>query len=267
MVAKSDLFDPQIHLLPLIFEFIVFIIILYLSKLIYSKYKERKTIPTLFLALALFSIALAPFIAFTGLFSWMILWIINGFNPTLSPDYYSISMPIGFLFVILYDIFLIFFTIHIFWDKNNKKAIPFIIVGIIIAILLFLPNNYYGVDPGPNDPPSIRAYTQGVYFIYNLIIYIIVAIFAFREAIRIEERVYKIGFECIAFAQLSNIIIFLSFLCDAIILLFNPASPGYSIFVVIAWIFAVVSSILVYLGFILPDWFKKLIQKGKLKTV
>ncbi|TFF96187.1 MAG: hypothetical protein EU547_06715 [Promethearchaeota archaeon] len=261
MVLKNDIFTPNLHLSALIFELTTSILVLIIALLIFKKWRERKTKATLFLSIALFSISIAALFAFSGLFGWLISWVLNGFSETYSPLYYQFSLPLGYLFVIPYDLFLALFTIWIFLDKKYKKIIPFLIAGIIIGALLFLPTNYWGVDPeATTDPTSTRIIIMGLFLLYNVVVYIFLAFYAFRESRKTEDKVYRTGFRVIALGQIANIIVFVFFLLDSILILFNPGSPGYSIFIDLAWITAIIASFLFYLGFILPNWFRKIIK-------
>ena len=262
MAYKSDIFSIFVHLPIMIFELIVAIVVVIIGVVILLRWIDRRTRPTLYLSLSLFAISSAVFIAFFGLFSWFITWISSGMGSVLSPDFYSLSLPLGFSMVVAYNVFLFLFTIHIFSDKNEKKVIPFIIVGILLIVFLFLPNNYYGINNIPGvDVPSVRAISNGLFLAYNTVICVILAYYAFKEARQTENKVTQRGFEAIGTGQILNIVIFLMFLFDAIIIFLYPESPGYSIFIYIAWSSALIASFLFYLGYILPDWFKKLIEK------
>ncbi|MHA1385302.1 MAG: hypothetical protein ACTSR3_16240 [Candidatus Helarchaeota archaeon] len=261
MPYKEDLFIFGIHFPIMIFELIVFILLLSIACVILIKWKERKTIATLYLAIALFSISIAVLIAFTGLFSWYVSWQSSIIPLATSPPYYQISLPLGYSFVFGYVVFLFLFTIQIFLDKDNKKVIPIIIIGIIVISLLWLPNNYWGLDTLLTDPPSTRTLVMGLFLLYNVLTYIVLSYYAFREAKLTEQKEYQVGFKSIAYGNIANILIFVFFLLDAVLLIFNPSSLGYSIFIYLAWSFAIVAIFMFYLGFILPSWFRKYITK------
>ncbi len=261
MVVKIDIFMFNIHFTAMMFELIAFLAVFLIAIKIFLKWRERRTVATLYLSIALISISLAAFMVFTGLASWFSLWIAEGYIATLSPAYYEVSLPLGYSLVIVYDIFIVLFAIHIFLDKNNKKAIPFIIVGIVLGILLFLPTNYWGVNPELMDPASTRTLIIGLYLVYNAVICILLTYFAFREARRTEDKLHRKGFQAMALGFIANFLIFVFFLFDAVLLLFNPASPGYSIFISLAWITAFITAFLFYLGYILPTWFRNWIEK------
>ncbi len=260
MAVKNDIFIFGTHFPAMLFEFLTFIAVFLIAIIVFRKWRERRTIATLYLSIALFSIAFAAFVAFTGLFSWFLSWIEMSYMNVYSPTYYTLSLPIGYCLVIPYDIFLIAFSIQIFLDKNQRKIIPFLISGLIIGALLFLPANYWGVDPEPSDPASTRVIVLGLYLLYNTLVYILLAYFAFREAGRTTHKLHRRGFQAIAWGFIGNILVFIFFLLDAILIMLDPSSSGYSIFISFAWITALISSFLFYLGYILPTWFRKRIE-------
>jgi len=262
MVIKNDVFVFETHFTAMLFELIAAILVLVIAIKIFQKWRERRTVATLYLSIALFSISLAAFMAFTGLASWFFTWIAEGTSTLVkSPVYYEYSLPLGYFMVILYDIFLILFTIQIFLDKNNKKVLPFLISGLTIGILLFLPTNYWGVDPEITDPASTRIIILGIFLLYNAIVYILLTFYAFRESKRAEQVLYQKGFQAIAFGFIANIMVFVFFLIDSILILFDPGSSGYSIFVNLAWITGFIAAFLFYIGYILPAWFRKRYEK------
>ena len=262
MPVKDDLYTFSAHFPAMIFELITALIIILIAIVVFRKWRERKTVATLYLSIALFCIGIAAFIAFTGLLSWMITWIANGYANTYSPAYYPVSLPLAYFFVIPYNIFLVLFTIQIFLDKDNKKAIPFIIAGIIIGVLLFLPTNYWGVDVIEGvDPPSTRVIVFVIFLLYNAIVYILMIYLAFRESKRTEQELYKKGFQAIAFGFIMNLLVFVFFMGDSILLLLNPGSIGFSIFISLAWSTAIVAGFLFYIGYIMPEWFRKRYEK------
>lgn len=261
MPAQDDIFLFLTHFPIMITELLVSIMFYILAIVILNKWRERRTKPTLYLALGLLSISTGIFIAFIGLASWFLSWIFSGLAVTKSPFIYWFSLPLGYSFVIIYDIFLFLFTIHIFLDEKEKRVIPIAIIGVVLIAFLFLPTNYWGLDPLVTDPPSTRVAIQAVFLIFNMVIYILLGYLAIKASRKADERITRIGFQTIAVSQFFNISIFVFFLLDAVIILLNDPSPGYSLFIYLAWIFALVAGFLAYLGYILPKWFRKLFKE------
>jgi hypothetical protein len=260
MVEKNDIFVFNVHFTAMLFELIAFVSVFLIAIAVFLKWRTRRTVATLYLSIALFAISGAAFFVFSGLASWFIAWIQEGYTTTFSPTYYEWSLPLGYSTVIVYDIFIVLFAIQIFWDKNNKKIIPFLLAGIPLYILLFLPTNYWGVNPGLTDPASTRVIITGLFLLYNTVICILLTYFSFREAGRTDQKLYRRGFQAIAFGFIANLLVFVFFLIDSIIIMLDPSSAGYSIFISIGWIMAFITAFLFYLGYILPAWFRKRIE-------
>ncbi|MHA1143300.1 MAG: hypothetical protein ACTSRW_01040 [Candidatus Helarchaeota archaeon] len=261
MPVQSNGFIFLVHFPIMIVELIISIMFFALSFIILNKWRERRTVATLYLSLALFALSAAIFIAFTGLASWYFTWVLALYSYVPSTIYYRMSLPLGYTLVIVYDAFLFLFTIQIFLGGRQKLAIPVLIIGVLLIMLLFLPNNYYGVERLPTDPPSIRTIVQGLYLLYNVAIFGILGLKSYKASRDAGEKVSRVGFQTIAMSQVINISIFVFFLMDAIVILLIPFSPGYSFFIYLAWIFAFIAGFFVYLGYILPPWFRKLISK------
>ncbi|MFX1295194.1 MAG: hypothetical protein ACFFD2_10135 [Promethearchaeota archaeon] len=262
MAYRQDVFIWNVHGPVMIMEFIVTVIVFSIGIIILRRWKERRTKPTLYLALAMFSVGSATLFAFLGLFIWFLNWIAAGFPADLlNTPLSEITTPIAYSCVIPYVIFLFLFTIHIFSNKNDKRAIPLIIIGAIIVTLIFHPQNYWGLALEITDPPKIQSIVLGIYLIFNLIIYIVLFSYAYKESRRTEDEIMKKGFFVIALGQIANMFVFIFFLTDSIYSTLNPTFTGYSIFIYLAWISAMIAAILFYVGYILPNWFRKIISK------
>ena len=261
MAIRQDQFFWEIYGPVMIIELIVAVIVFSIGIMIFRRWRDRRTKPTLYLSLAMFSVGSAVFLAFLNLFIWFINWIIAGMVPIYNTRPSELCVPVAYSCIIPYVIFMFLFTIHIFSDKNEKKVIPVMIAGAIIIVTFFLPQNYWGLAPEAGDPPKIQAIVLGIYLIYNLIIYGILFNYAYKEAKRSEEKVTRRGFQIIALGQLANMCVFIFFLIDSLYSTFNPAHVGYTIFIYLAWSSALVGAICFYLGYILPDWFRKIIAK------
>jgi len=105
------------------------------------------------------------------------------------------------------------------------------------------------------------ALITGLFLLYNTVICILLAYFSFREARRTDQKVYRVGFQAIAFGFIANLLIFVFFLVDSILIMLDPGSAGYSVFISIGWIMAFLTAFLFYLGYILPPWFRKRIEE------
>lgn len=243
----------EIRILPIFPYYIilsVFGIILTLK--MFFKWRERKVKPPLYLsitftfftlALIMLAIGLAEAI-FTGYFK----------------EIYRFSLPFAYSMVILADIFLYKFVSQI-TNKGSRLFIPLILIGISIVVLLFLPWNWWGVPPEDYEGQlNIRIYSTLSLVLYSYLIYISIAITCRRAMKETDDKITLNGLKLLFFAMICMILFFLMFVGDTLmIVLFDH--PGYSVFVYIAWIFAVAFFILTYLSLVMPKWLIKRIKE------
>jgi len=75
-----------------------------------------------------------------------------------------------------------------------------------------------------------------------------------------DDKKTSLGLNLLFYAMISMIFFFLMFIGDTLmILLFKH--PGYSEFVYIAWIFAIMFYVLSYLSLVMPKWLVKRIER------
>ncbi|MEX2752387.1 MAG: hypothetical protein Q6366_010945 [Candidatus Freyarchaeota archaeon] len=81
--------------------------------------------------------------------------------------------------------------------------------------------------------------TQGLLIYYSI------------KAMRItDSKVYKRGFLLVSFTAVLFITFFLSYLLDSLL-------GGWTIFLFVGWTLVMISATPTYIGYILPDWFRK----------
>jgi len=156
--------------------------------------------------------------------------------------------------VVLVDIFLYIFVDEV-TDRGRKAFIPFIIVGVVIVILLYLPWNWWGV---PQQDYKGKLNIRLV--LYSYVVYITLALVCYKTRQKADEKVTRFGLLLLFFAMISLILYFLMFIADTLMIVLYR-HPGYSVFVYIAWIFAVLFMILTYLSLVMPNWLVKWIKK------
>ena len=262
MPIKIDPFVFARHFPTLFFEFIAVIFGLILGLLLLKKYLERKTLPTLYLSLAFFAVAFGTGVAFFNLVLWWMKTTESIIPYVTSPEIYITSFTLTFPAIVIYNIMTFLFANELFLVKKKWPIIPIVIIGVLIVIMVYLPTNYWGVTPIPYiDSDSTRSYTSLLFLLYNSITFLILAYYAFKDVKNVEQKDFKIGLQLIGLGSILSLNFFLMFLLDAIVILFNPFDPGYTIFISIGWISTTISFIIYYLGVILPEWFKKLILK------
>ena len=108
----------------------------YVTIKMYMKWRERKVKSPLYLTLVFTCLTLAMIVAGIGLAEA----IITGYYK----EVYRFSLPFAFSMIILADIFFYIFLDEL-TNRGRKAFIPFIIIGAVIIVLLFLPWNWWGV--------------------------------------------------------------------------------------------------------------------------
>ncbi|MBY9013036.1 MAG: hypothetical protein KGD70_11745, partial [Candidatus Lokiarchaeota archaeon] len=89
--------------------------------------------------------------------------------------------------------------------------------------------------------------------LYSYIIYIFIAIFCIRARKQTEDAKARAGLILLFLAMISMIIFFLMLVFDTILITLSD-HPGYSEFVYIAWIFAILFFVFTYLSLVMPKW-------------
>jgi len=216
------------------------------------KWRERKVKAPLYLSLVFTFFTTAIVMLTIGLAEA----VITGFYMEI----YRFSLPFAYSMVVLADMALFRFVIEL-TDRAKKDIFLVILSGIAIIMILFLPWNWWGVPQVDYEGLiSIRLYSTLALIVYSYIVYIIIARICVKSRKKSTDPVAKVGFQVLFGAMISMILFFLMFVLDTLmIVLFDH--PGYSIFVYIAWIFAILALIFMYISFVMPKWVLKRINK------
>ncbi|MFX1587973.1 MAG: hypothetical protein ACFFC1_07445 [Promethearchaeota archaeon] len=241
------------NILPIFFYYIGLIVFsILMTVLMIKKWRERKVNPPLYLSIvfALFTIAL---IALTiGLGEAVITRFFK--------EIYRISLPVAYGIIIIADIFLFIFAKEI-TSKGKNALVPLIIFGIAIIVILFLPWNWWGVPPEDYmGQLNIRLYSTLSVILYSYIVYIFIAVFCIKARKLTQDAKTKAGLTLLFLSMISMIAFFLMFVFDTLLITLT-GHPGYSEFVYIAWIFAILFFVFTYLSLIMPKWLVDRIEK------
>ena len=175
-------------------------------------------------------------------------------------EIYRLSLPFGYMLIIIADIFLFIFANEI-TGKGKKALIPLVIIGSIIIVILYLPWNWWGF---PSEEYAgelnIRLYSTLGVVLFSYIIYIFIAIFCSKARKQTEDKVAKAGLTLLLISMFCMILFFVMFIIDTLLITLAN-HPGYSEFVYIAWIFAIAFYIVIYLSLVMPKWLVRRIEK------
>ena len=241
------------NIFPIFFYYIGLIVFsILMTVLMMKKWRERKVNPPLYLSIVFIWLTVALIALTIGLGEA----ILTGFFKEI----YRISLPLAYSMIIIADIFLFVFAEQI-TSKGKKAFIPLIIFGAIITVVLFLPWNWWGVPPEDYvGQLNIRLYSTLAVILFSYIVYIFIAVFCLRARKQTADSKAKAGLILLFLAMISMIAFFLMFVFDTILITFTD-HPGYSEFVYVAWVFAILFFIFTYLSLVMPKWLVERIEK------
>jgi len=244
-------FNPNI--LPIFFYYLGLILFsIFMTILMIKKWRERKVNPPLYLSIVFIFLTIALISLTIGLGEA----VFSGFFKEI----YRFSLPFSYSMIIIADIFLFVFA-EVITGRGKKTLIPLIIFGAVIVVVLFLPWNWWGTPiEDYAGQLNIRLYTTLSVILFSYIIYIFIAGFCRKARKQTEDAKAKAGLTFLFFSMISMIGFFLMFIADTLLITFTD-HPGYSEFIYIAWIFAILFYIFTYLSLVMPKWLVERIEK------
>ncbi len=240
----------EVILSAVIFETFISVMLIIVFILILMKYIQRKKKPVLYLLLTFASFSLASLSSALG--RWLGYFLGNEIVA-----YTDIGNMSAFLLLAVSNCFVIAFVEIVFANKGVDFVLAFIgINGIAIgmsieAIIYWFSDTSFGLL-------AKKFYIMILLALISLVTYIIISVYAFKEAKMNTEKLPKTGFNLIAIYGICVSILFVSFALDSVM---ASLGKGYSPFYYIGWSFALAGVFLGYLGYIMPGWLKKFIQK------
>ncbi len=240
-------------ILPIFFYYIGLIVFsIFMTILMIKKWRERKVNAPLYLSIVFILLTVALIVLTIGLGEA----VITGFFKEI----YRISLPLAYGMIIVADIFLFVFA-QLITSKGKRALVPLVVFGVIIILVLFLPWNWWGVPPEDYvGQLNIRLYSTLSVILYSYIVYLFIAIFCLKTRKQTQDAKAKAGLILLFLAMISMIAFFLMFVLDTILITFAD-HPGYSEFVYIAWIFAILFFVFTYLSLVMPKWLVDRIEK------
>jgi hypothetical protein len=221
-------------------QIVIAIILALLTLNLYTRYRKRK------LPAAKYITLVSLFLTFT---SCMQTIGANLFEPLLG--IISFGWGLAFGMSAIANIFLYVFMLEIFYTGRSAGGVKlkiFIVVELGVAILMPI------LGPLSN---IISAFASAlllvlmVHLFFSLALYITLIRATTASIVKTSDATARKGFSLIRMAGYAIIIAYCFFVLDRIWqILFEP--EGYTIWVLLGWISAGVTGVLLYLGFVLP---------------
>lgn len=178
------------------------------------------------------------FSTFNNLATWLV-YHVWGYTMLLIYQWSAslIAAAIGHLFIFL-------FTLSAFKEVKAKYVAPYgVFIGAVIFVLIANTNitiNWFLAF-------GVGLVTQGLLIYYSI------------KAMRLtDSKLYKRGFLLVSLTAVLFILFFGCYLIDSIL-------GGWTIFLFIGWTLVLISAIPTYVGYVLPDWFRRRYEKPKPK--
>jgi hypothetical protein len=218
-----------------------------LAILITKKYLNKKQKATAYLTLAIYFWALTTLTA-------SIIYLFAGNTIELAIKLQVIMY--GCVFAA--NIFTYMFARNVLFKQKTGWWRWYIILGIICILILGIADSSEAI-PFP-DSTDYYAIVLKLEYSMILVVYLVpiiirIVIVAFKTSKRMEQSGYKVGFRLIGWGQ---IFILCIFICDTIAGFFFDNATMYAIFLYLQWIFGVLASVSLYVGWVLPKWVKNL---------
>ncbi|MFB0563855.1 MAG: hypothetical protein ACETWM_21870 [Candidatus Lokiarchaeia archaeon] len=250
-------------------ELLITILMLVLIATILWRFFKKRNLALLYLALFFILFALGVYFASVGhryqlsmisviIQDYMLYGVFVSFN--VQQSFYAtiadwtIMVSQGYLIgsiitlglsIVLADIgcfFLFTFTLKAFLEKKKKWMLLYSLFFVAAFILTIL-----------NLPSLNRTLTSMIALMIGLVSCIPLAYLAIRAARLTKAKLYRYGFQMIAISTVFLILFFLFNFAEGAVI------GEFSIFMPLAWTMGLVSSISAYIGYVLPNWFRKLI--------
>ncbi len=238
-----------IPLYSLILEPIAGFGIIYIAILLIFRFRERRRAPTFYLAM-------------TNLFYGLGIWAsaigkyLDYFSSTSQDviSYSGFTINFAYCFAAVANAFLCNFIEYVYFSQKEwRMIIVGLLNGITIGFIFDVNTIRYGAY---SLIFSAVIYHVLISFIINLLL----AIFSFRAAKHTDDPVAKWGFRFIGLFGIMLILVFVFFGIDSARIIIQGTS--YNLEYYLAWTSAVIGSIVGYLGYIMPSWFRNYITGG-----
>ncbi|GAB4318921.1 MAG: hypothetical protein Kow0069_22190 [Promethearchaeota archaeon] len=206
-----------------------------------AKWREKRASPTLFLALSA--------AAYSGA-CWF--GTITYFTSPFSLSVATITNALIYVTVFAATIFMFLFA-RIFFEPKRWQEVLYVATGAAVALVIAVTDSVY-IDSVGDYPVIVLkdAYAVAV-LAYLVPTYLGIFSSARRARARIDEPVYRAGFGYVSIGVLMPL---LTFVADTGATLTKDLDAIYTIFLMLTWVFPILATTFMYLGYMLPGWLR-----------
>jgi len=257
VIKMAMLWRNKIPISAVIYELLVVLALIVITFFLWKKYVERKKKPIIYLSLTFSFFSIALLVDTIGRWLGFIIVSID----YLDKSFTDLCSLLSYLFLAIANCFIIAFMDAVFFHKGTDFVLPFslfngVVIGMIIPKIV-----EWSADPSFG---KLRESTDILYYygIISILSYGLLAYFGIREGVLNDDRLPKVGFHLIGTFGVCLILMFVSLAGDTILVANVAAfSQGYSPLYYIGFTLTAIGLGLGYLGYIMPEWFKKLVMR------
>lgn len=172
---------------------------------------------------------------------------------------YPISLPVAMMYAGIAPYFMLKFSHRVAKGEDPSKIRE---IGVLVPMgLLFLfmtsHYNWFGVYAPSPETFDIRFISNTLLLLTNLIAVIQIIVFLKIRASQIVDQVKKLRLKTLMWGFIMMLGFFIAYALDAI------TKRPLTIWMFIAYPFALIGIILMYLGTLSPEWYLRLLQRSK----
>lgn len=242
-------------------QIILGVLILIVAVLALQKYLKVKSRALLYLTLTIITIAIAYLLSGFGTFTSYLEYsapinpnpIVFGIPIFFIKDAYWPLFNIAYSFGMLSFIFMMYFSATIFQKPEKLVLYIYTVLGVLwIFYATYNAIFIYGLQDN-FDPKlsSVGSFGLVTFLLMGLVVYIPIFIVSYKASGNESELIIRRGLQLIAGSTVCIVIYLALFALNGILGLNLDLIPLF---------FAFIASVLLYLGYVMPDWFVKRIR-------
>ena len=250
MVIPYEEFDPQMLLIQIIIQLVSIIFMVVISFMTWRKYIQRKSIEIKLVAIFMtafwigLSVGTFPMILCLYAPNWAII-----FGIPVGNNLYLWWTNFSYILLSLGTIAVFKFIQKIFKKPSNFDFWLFVVATILFNVWSI----YHGIFVYTPGTASLTLPMSGVYLLLNFWVWIMLFRYALYDSRRLDRSIFQNGLKIVAISGFFMILSYVAYILNVFI-------KGIGI---ISWGFNIITMVLLYIGYLLPGWYRRfLIKRG-----